>query len=317
MSLGSALTSAILPVLTVAAVGYVLGTVRDIDVDALSTVTIYVLSPALVFYSLATTSMGGDVALKLVAGVVAFTGGMVVLAEGVGRLAGESEPALGALVLSSSFPNAGNYGIPLSAFAFGAIGRSTAVIFIAGQTIMMYTLGVYIASRGRGSNLAAAKTVFKLPLVYAVLAAGVVRALDAVPPTETALMETIRLTGDAAIPVMLLLLGIQLANTSYGTALTRVGTANVLKMAVAPVVALGIVVLFDFGDLAVARVFILECAMPAAITPLILSIQFTDEPTGGGVSAPEYIGTAIFTSTLVSIPTLTVLIAVLQSGAVV
>ena len=316
MSLLSALTTAILPVLSVAAVGFLLGRLRDIDVDALGTVTIYVLTPALVFYSLATSSLSGALAAKLMVGVTAFTLGMVAVAEAAGRLLGESEPVLGALVLSSSFPNAGNYGIPLAAFAFGAVGRSTAVLYIAGQSVLMYTVGVYLASRGEDTDArAAVAEVFRLPLVYAVVAAGIARWLGVVPPTDAAAMETLRLVGDSAIPVMLLALGIQLANTRHGAGLSRVSVSNGLKLVVAPLVGVAVAVALGLtaSNPTVARVFILECGMPAAVTPLILAIEYDDGAEG--LTGPEYISTAIFASTLASVVTLTALIAVLQSGA--
>ncbi|WP_132059094.1 AEC family transporter [Halorussus amylolyticus] len=317
MSLVSALTTAILPVLSIAAVGFLLGKAREIDVDPLGTITIYVLTPALVFYSLATSSLSGGLAAKLVGGAIVTTMAMVVLAEGVGRLLGESEPVLGALVLSSAFPNAGNYGIPLAVFAFGAVGRSTAVLYIASQSLLMYTVGVYLASRGgETSARGAVMEVFKLPLVYAVIAAWVARWLGVVPPTDTAAMETIRLVGDSAIPVMLLILGIQLANTRHGAALSRVGVSNGLKLVVAPLVAVGVALALGLGENpTVARVFVLEAGMPAAVTPLILSIEYDEGAEG--LSGPEYVSTAIFVSTLASVGTLTVLIAVLQAGLLV
>ena len=317
VSLLSALGTAILPVLSVSAVGFLLGKLRDVDVDALSTITIYVLTPSLIFYSLATSDISGALAAKLVGGVGLFTLAMVLLAEGVGRLLGESEPVLGGLVLSSAFPNAGNYGIPLSAFAFGAVGRSTAVLFIAGQSLLMYTVGVYLASRGGDTDLrGAVGEVFRLPLVYAVVAAWAVRWLGVVPPTDTAVMETLRLVGDSAIPVMLLMLGIQLANTQHGASFSRVGVANGLKLFVAPAVGVGVALALGLtSDPTVARVFVLECAMPAAVTPLILSIEY-DSGGDGGLTAPEYVSTAIFASTVGSLATLTVLIAVLKAGMV-
>ncbi|MFC4550253.1 MULTISPECIES: AEC family transporter [Halorussus] len=318
MSLLSALTTAILPVLTVAAVGYALGRAREIEVEALGTVTIYVLTPALVFHSLATSSLSGAVAAKLLVGVGLFTVAMAGVAEGVGRLLGEDEPVLGALVLSSAFPNAGNYGIPLSAFAFPVVGRSTAVLFIAGQSVLMYTVGVYLASRGEDTDFrASVAEVFRLPLVYAVLAAGLARWFGVVPATDTAAMETLKLVGDSAIPVMLLVLGIQLANTRQGAGLSRVGVSNGLKLVVAPLVGVAVAVVLGLAanNSAVARVFVLECGMPAAVTPLILAIEY-DDPVDG-LSGPEYISTAIFASTLASVVTLTGLIAVLKSGALV
>lgn len=316
MTLVGALTSAILPVLSVAVVGFVLGRVRDVDVGPLSTVTIYVLVPALVFHSLVTTEITGDVVATLVAGVALFTVGMAALSEAVGRVLGNEEPVQSAMVLTSTFPNAGNYGIPLAAFAFGGVGRSTAVLFIAAQSALMYSLGVYLASRGNaGTTLGAVVEVFKLPLIYAVLAAGAARTLGLVPPPGSAAMETIRLTGDAAIPVMLLLLGIQLAKTSYGTDIGRVVTPTVLKLAVAPAVAVGIALGIGLtGE--VGRVFVLACAMPSAITPLMLVIEF-GERSRSGVSGPEYVSTTILVTTLASVVTLTVLIALLQAGVVI
>jgi len=123
------------------------------------------------------------------------------------------------------------------------------------------------------------------------------------------------MVGNAAIPVMLLMLGIQLSGTRFGAALGSVARANVLKMLVAPVVATGIVLALPFSNPVVARVFVLECAMPAAVTPLILVGEFSAGDIEG-VTPESYVSTVVFTSTLLSIPVLTVLIGVLRSGAI-
>ncbi|MFB6153862.1 MAG: AEC family transporter [Halodesulfurarchaeum sp.] len=315
MSFVSALTQAILPVLAIAGVGFLLGRVRDIDVDALSTVTIYILTPALVFSSLATSSLGGGAVVSLVIGVVAFTVLIVGVAEAVATAIGETGAVRSGLVLTSAFPNAGNYGIPLSAFAFGAVGRSTAILFISVQAVLMYTLGVYVASRGTLERWTSAfAAVFKLPLVYAVLAAGVARFLDVVPPATSPAMEAITLTGNAAIPVMLVMLGIQLANTDYGTTLSRVWAPVGLKVVLAPLLAIGVALLLDFANPVVGRVFVLECAMPAAITPLMLTIEYRRDTDDLG--GPAYVSTAIFASTVLSVPVLAVLITLLQTGVI-
>lgn len=306
------LSSAVLPVVTIAGVGYVLGRVREVDVDALATITIYVLAPALIFHSLVTTPIDRGTATRLFVGVAAFTLLLAGIATGVGRALGESGGTLDALVLSSSFSNAGNLGIPLSAFAFGALGRSTAVLFLVPQSVLMYTFGVYVASRGSaGSSRDALLSVVRLPLVHAVAAAGLARAADVVPPADSAAMEAIKLTGDAAIPVMLLLLGVQLADSSGGSTVVRTLPATALKLLVAPAVALGLALVLGLSG-TVGRVFVLECATPVAITPLMLAVEFG---TGGeNVSAADYVSTAILVSTLASLATLTGLIALLQSG---
>lgn len=316
-SLVGIFATAITPIVAIAAVGYLLGRTRGVDPDPLNTITVYVLAPALVFHSLATSPLAGGTLLWLSVGVVAFTAVVVLVAGGVGVLSGDTEPLFGAFVLVSAFPNAGNYGIPLSDFAFGPTGRSTAVVFIVAQGVLLYTVGVYIAARGSGGGVAdGLKQVFSIPLVYAVAAALLARWLGVLPPVESTALTTVGMVGNAAIPVMLLLLGIQLSGTRFGAALGSVARANVLKMAMAPLVAMGIALAIPFPDAVVARVFVLECAMPTAVTPLILVGEFSEGDIEG-VAPESYVSTVVFTSTLLSIPVLTVLIGVLKSGVVI
>lgn len=318
MALLDIFASAILPIVAIAAVGVALGRTREVDPAPLNTAVVYVLAPALVLHSLMATSFGGDTLVRLTVAVTAYTFGMVVLVELLGRLLGQRDPLLSVLVLVAAFPNAGNYGIPVSSFAFGVEGRGTAVLYIAVQSVLMYTVGVYVASRSGGSaGLGAVKRVFRIPLIYAVAVGLLARWVGVVPPAESTTMETLGLVGDAAIPVMLLILGIQLANTDYGAALPQLGAATVLKMAVAPVVAAGVALAVGFENPTVARTFVLECAMPSAITPLILLIEFAGDAEVGGVTVPEFVSTAVAVTTVVSVPLLTVVIALLQSGAVV
>ena len=309
--------SAILPVVAIAAVGFALGRLRDVDPRPLNTVTVYVLAPALVLHSLAVSDLSGGSVVRVVAGVVAFTALMALVGEGVGRVADERDPLVGALVLVAAFGNSGNLGIPVSDFAFGEVGRQTAVLWMSVQSVLLYTLGVYVASRSGGaSGLAGVGEVFRIPLVYAVAAALGARALDVVPPADTAGMEALGLVGDSAIPVMLLILGLQLARTNYGPALSGTGAATALRLGVAPVVGLGVALAVGFEDATVARVFVVECAMPAAVTPVILTVEFAADSRAGGVSVPEYVSTCVLVTTLLSVPLLTGLIALLQSGVV-
>lgn len=316
MTFVDALTTAILPVLSIAAVGFLLGRAVDVEVRPLAVVTVYVLAPALVFDSMVTTELAGSQIGTLAVGVGVVTVVMAVVGEAAAWLDGTDGSARNGLVLASTFSNCGNFGIPLSAFAFGAVGRSTAVLYLVAQNLLMYTLGVYLAARGgERSTLSGITEVVRLPLVYALAAGLLGRHFGVVPSADSAAMEMVSLTGNAAIPVMLLLLGLQLARADYGATVRRMALPNVLRLAVAPVVATGVALAVGFADPTVARVFVLESSMPVAITPLILAIEY--DRTDADVSAPAYLGTAIFTSTVLSIPTMAILITVLRSGAIV
>jgi predicted permease len=317
MGLTAAFTNAVGPILAVAVVGYALARMTDIAVEPLNTAGLYVLVPALAFHSIVTTSLGGGEVFKLGVGVVAYALVMIAVAWAVGKAVGESGALLGALMLAAAFPNSGFVGIPLSEFAFGEVGRTTAVLYLTVQSLVVYTLGVYIASRGvdRGVGEAVGE-IFRLPLIYAVALGVGIRALGLAPAFEGAALKTVGLVGEASIPVMLLVLGIQLAETDV-TAITRSAAPAFLKLAAAPIVAVGIALVLGFADPTVARVFVLESAAPAAVTPLALTIEYAEDVAPGDVSAPEYLSTAIFVTTVASIAVLTVLVAALQAGAVI
>jgi predicted permease len=317
VSLFGIFASAILPVVAIAGVGFALGRLKDVDPWPLNTVTVYVLAPALVFHSLAVSELSGGSVARIAVGVVAFTTLMAGVGEAVGRVADETDPLVGALVLVAAFGNSGNLGIPVSDFAFGEVGRQTAVLWMSVQSVMLYTLGVYVASHSGGaSGLAGVGEVFRIPLVYAVGAALLARAGGVVPPADTAGMEALGLVGDSAIPVMLLILGLQLARTNYGPALSGASTATALRLGVSPVVGLGVALALGFEDATVARVFVVECAMPAAVTPVILTVEFAADGRAAGVTVPEYVSTCVLVTTLLSVPLLTGVIALMQSGVV-
>ena len=316
VSLLSVFATAILPIVGVGGVGYVLGRWRSIDTAALNTVIVYVLAPALVFHSLATTTLAQSTLLRASVAVIIYHLLAIGVAAGVGRVLKRSQTAIAALMLVTAFPNSGNYGIPVSNFAFGSTGRATAVIYLSVQGVILYTLGIYIASRGgTNSRLAGIKRVFTVPLVYAVIAAVIARVLQIVPSTDTTAMATVKLVGDAAIPLMLLVVGIRLARTDIGSTLSAVGLGVGLKMVVAPLIGLAIAVMIGFDDPTVARTFVLESAMPSAITPMILVAEFGSGDVAG-VPIAEFVSAAVFVSTIISIPVLTLVIAILKSGVV-
>lgn len=316
MSLLSIFATAILPIVAVSAVGFALGRYEDVEVDALNTVTVYVLAPALVVHSLTTSTVTGGTILRVVVAVVAFTLAMLAVAEVVGRTFGQTEPLLGAFVLVAIFANTGNYGIPLADFVFGAQGRSLAVLVTALQVVLLYTLGVYIAARGADSDpMSDMKQVFGVPLIYAVVVSLAVRWLGVAPPADSTLMQTLEILGNASIPIMLLILGIQLSNVDMGGTLRPVGVASGLKLVLAPVVALGAVLLMGFEDPTVARVVVLLLATPTGVTPIILVGAFSSERNG--FAPGEFVSATVLVTTVLSVLTVTVLVAVLQSGVLV
>ena len=313
MSLLGIFATAILPIVAVAAVGYALGRYRDVEADALNAITVYVLAPALVVHSLATSELAGGTILAVVGAVCLFTAVMLAVGEAVGRLTGQREPMLGAFVLVAVFPNTGNYGIPLADFVFGPTGRSVAVLVTALEAVLLYTVGIYIAARGGDSHpLTDMKRVLGVPLVYAVVVALAARFLGVVPPTESTLMQTLELLGNSSIPIMLLVLGIQLAGVDVEGTLRPVGVASGLRLLLAPVLAAAVVLLLGFEDPTVARAVVLLLATPTGVTTIILVGAFSD--VGDGLAPGEFTSATVFVTTVASVLTVTALVAALKAG---
>lgn len=317
-SLLSVFATTVLPVLCMVGIGYVLGRVKGLDPGPLNTVVLYVLLPALIFHSLVTTAISGRTALELFTAILVFSLGMLAIAELAGRSLGRSEPELGAIVLAGTFPNVGNFGIPVAEFAFGQTGRSTAALFVVGQNVLLYTVGIYVAARSSaGPWVGSIRRIFELPMLYVVVLGLGVNALGVAPPSDGPAMQTLKLLGDASIPLFLFVLGIELSNAETGRTITSAVPALGLKILVAPLVGVLVALAVGFDNPTVGRAFVLGTAGPVAVTPLVLLVEYSGGTTIDGVTAPEYLGTVIFVTLLASIPLVTVLVTLLRAGAIV
>ena len=140
-----------------------------------------------------------------------------------------------------------------------------------------------------------------LPHVYALLSVLVIRLTQwQVPPP---IMDGLGLPARAAIPMMLLLLGAQLASASVGQYWKPAVTSTVLRLLAAPVIAVGLAGLLHLSGPA-RQAGILEASMPTAVISSLIANEYKSEP--------ELVTGAVVVSTLVSPFTLSILIALLQ-----
>jgi len=292
----------ILPVFIAAGLGYLLDRKFDLDVKTISRMAFYVLSPCLIFTSLTQSSVSGEEFGSIILFEVLMMAILLAITWSVARQARLTRQQEGAFLLSVLFVNSGNYGLSVNLFAFGKEALARAIIFFVGSTVLMNTLGIFLASRGRANVKTALLNVFKVPMIYAVFLAFAARALPW-PVTETSWFRGLDMVGSAAVPVMLLLLGIQLTRNSSGRDLRRVSAATLLRLGLAPLLSLLLASVTGLtGD--TRRACVLEASMPTAVTAVILSLEFD--------VLPEFVTGVIFLSTLLSPLSLTLLIALLR-----
>jgi len=292
----------ILPVFIAAGLGYLLDRKFHLDVKTISRTSFYVLAPCLIFTSLTRSSISGEEFGQIILLEVLVTAVLLAITWGTVRMAGLTRQEESAFLLSVLFVNAGNYGLSVNLFAFGEEALARALVYFASSTVILNTLGIFLASRGQADVKAALLNVFKVPMVYAVALAFVARSLPW-PVTETPWFRGLDTVGRAGVPIMLLLLGMQLARNSLGHELKRISAATLMRLVLAPLLSLAIAAIMGLtGD--TRRASVLEASMPTAVTSVILALEFD--------VLPDFVTGVIFLSTLLSPLSLTVLIALLR-----
>jgi len=225
---------------------------------------------------------------------------MTLLTLVIGALAHFDRPTVIALILTAAFGNTGNYGLPLVAFAFGENALAYATLYFVTTSILFNTVGVLVASLGHLDFKQAALGLLKVPTVYAVLLAALINQFELTLPLP--LERTIGLAADGAIPLMLILLGVELSRVQWSHSLRPLGLSVGLRLLAAPLI--GFLLAIPFGIQGAARQGnILEAAMPAAVTNTVLAGEYKLDSS--------LVTAIVFAGTLLSPLTLTPLLVYL------
>ena len=291
----------VLPVFVVASVGYLLARFLRVDVKTLSRVVFNALAPCLVFNLLVTSKISPNEFGKM----VLFTVCMVLSIGLIGRLITLplrlDRAMVSAFLIVIMFSNAGNYGLSVSNFAFGQEALARATIYFVTSTVLMYTVGVFVASSGKSGYRKALTGVFRIPAVYGVLAAAAVMLTSTTLPPPV--MRPIELLSGASLPMMMLVLGMQLERATKPESPLLIGLAIVLTLIISPLLAVGMVNVLGLSG-AARQAAVLEASMPSAVVTTILALEY-------GVM-PSFVTSVVLASTLLSPISVTLLIAFLK-----
>ncbi len=297
----SILLSDILPIFAIAGAGYLLARYAGVDVKAVSRVVFYTLMPCLAFRMLVLSHVSDPNVARLVVLAVVIMAAMGVVGYLAAKTLKLDGAHLRAFVMVVMFSNGGNYGLPVVQFAFGPEAFTYATIFFLAGSVTTYVASAFFAGNRAGKFAGALDKIWRMPSLYGVaLALLVVASGYAVPE---AVMRPVGMLSDAALPVMILVLGMQLERAVWPARPGIVIWAVGISLLVAPFVALGLVSLLGISGAARQAAVVLS-SMPVAVVTTILALEFE--------LAPEFVTSAVFLSTIVSPLTLTLLIAYLS-----
>ncbi len=300
----SVFLSVVLPILVVVGAGYVLQLRRPVPREALSTALLYLFAPALVFSAMVHNpltlsdlgAMGGFSATFMALTWIA------VFALGKSFRWGRAVTT--AVLLGVILPNTGNFGASAALFAWGDDGFQKAIVFMAIQFAPASLVAIYACARERRGTSGGFKTLLSQPILYAAVAAGIVRALglqaEQIPGV---ILKPIDLLGDANIPVALVLLGMNLAEMKVAaTDRGAIVWGTLLKLLAVPALLIPLPAMMG-AEGTLANVLVLQAATPTAVNAVVYASEFDVRP--------DLVSLLVVVTTLGSIATMTALLAFL------
>jgi len=266
----------ILPVFLIIALGFAYARRTKPDMTWVNRINVNVLAPALIFTALASKDFDLAANALLIVGCIGVVLGSGLLGWPFAKLLGEDHRTL---VPPIMFNNCGNMGLPLAALAFGPAGLSAMVAIFTISNLLHFTVGIWIID-----HHAKFWTMLKSPMVVATFV-GFAFALVQ-PPMPDWLMLALKLTGDAMIPLMLLSLGVRLAEVSWSSwqlgvvgGLVRPLTGIAMAALLSPILGL---------DPAQQGLLLLFGCLPPAVLNFMVAEQYNQEP--GKVASIVLIG---------------------------
>ncbi|MDJ1181983.1 AEC family transporter [Roseofilum casamattae] len=282
--------SALVPVSFIIAIGIVAGRTLSLERSTLSQLAVYILTPALIASSLYETTLSSDSTFGLILGYLIVSLCVFAIAQSLGKLLKLPSRSQKSLIASSVFANTGNMGLPFVTFALGEAGLERAIICLIISSLVIFSTGPGLLQGGGWKE--SLRLTIKLPLIWAIMAGLLLRFFSIQLPLR--LDDGLELLGGAAIPIALIVLGIQLSATRFQLGLYE-GLTAVIRLLVAPAIAYGVGHVLELDTLD-AQVLILQSAMPTAVNTVVLITQF-----GGDASRAAR---TVVVSTVMSLATL-------------
>jgi predicted permease len=256
----------IVPVFAVIALGWVWGRRAKPDMTVVNRLSMNVLSPALIFSALSSKGFDAWDHRLLMLGSIGVVLGSGLLAWPVAKLLREKARTF---VPPMMFNNCGNMGLPLAVLAFGDAGFAPMVALFTISNLTHFTLGVWIVDHhARFGNLV------RNPMVWSTIAGFAFAIFH--PPLHEIVAVTIKLVGDALIPMMLLSLGVRLTDVRMRDA--RLGVIGGIVCPVTGLVMAALLApLLGLDALQTGLLFLFGC-LPPAVLNFMVAEQFKCEP---------------------------------------
>lgn len=297
----------LLPILAMFACGWLLDRKFNLDLNTVVKLNVNVFVPAFIFTKLVEAKLEKGQAEKVMAFTICVSATMFLLGWVVGKLMNYNAAQTRGVQIAAMFYNSANYGIPLMALAFPGEGEVLQVFVILVQNIGNFTVGVFLASSATKKGIKALLPALRQISIYAVAAALLVRTFDIPVQQWRAVWVPLNYFAGGLVAMALVTLGVQLSKTEHRQAISHLSWALGLRLIGGPLVGVALVKLFGFtGQTAI--VMILGTSFPTAVNTALIAHEMGADH--------HFAAATVFWSTVMSMVTVTLLVAVLKMPGV-
>lgn len=229
-------------------------------VDFVSTLVLNVSTPALLFYTLATSVVPVSALGTMALATILSQSILAMAAIFILKIARKDFRLSVAYVVG----NTGNLGLPVCFFAFGDEGLAYAMVFFSVQCLLLFSLGDAVHA-----GVIRYGRVLKSPVLHSIWTGALVGSFNL--PVPQVILNSAQLLGQIVIPIMLITLGVSLASMRAGQ-LPAVVAWSTVRTVLAVGLGFGAAELLDLEGVA-RGVLILETVMPVAVFNYLLTLK--------------------------------------------
>lgn len=267
----------VMPVFVVIGAGFLVGRalkVTEDKVNFLLSLSLYVFVPSLLFVSVVRVGIpdGAWAIAAAVLVIVSITSSVAYVAAGSLRIDNDSKKSF---LLGAMFMNLGSMGSTIALLLWGESAFVLAMIAYIVAQFLLYTIGIVIATSDGVSFvlIKRVKQILALPPFYALLLGTIVISYHV--PVPEPLVSMIGLVGGAAVPALLISLGMQLSVYTPKLAEMRLPLmCSAIRVGLGTLVAFGLVLIIPNLSVVEQGVMILIGVMPTMISTMPIASKY-------------------------------------------
>ncbi|GBF36009.1 AEC family transporter [Methanofervidicoccus abyssi] len=267
-------------------IGYIskyLGILKEEDRSVLNNVVVYISMPSTVFLTIIKNVSPEELPLFIKLPILIFF--IFILCGIVGYILGSylklEKRSIGGLILVCALGNTGFLGYPIIYGFYGDPGLVRAIFCDMGSVIASLLIGTFVGitfgegrKEGGPTFLYIIKKLLRFPPFIACILSILFVIFDiGIEDIPTFLVDTLDYLSKATVPLIMISLGLSLSPSSTKFGIRYGILAFLVRMGIAPLLAVIFSVLFSLGGLE-KNVLILQSAMPSAMMSLVFSLLY-------------------------------------------